>query len=99
MRRLRRIVDDDSASCAFGRVIEAPARLATSFFADTPFSGQVNLLTTSSFDTPRRLFSGSNTARGAAYLRLGAPVGDQGDWMVRGVLSEADLTSWLLAGS
>ena len=26
------------------------ARLATSFFADTPFSGQVNLLTTGSFD-------------------------------------------------
>jgi hypothetical protein len=95
------IVDDDSGPemAAFGRVIETPARLATSFFADTPFSGQVNLLTTSSFDTPRQLFSGSNTARGAAYLRLGAPVGDQGDWMVRGVLSEADLTSWLLAGS
>ncbi len=95
------IVDGESDGdiAAFGRAIEAPARLATSFFADTPFSGQVNLLTTSSFDTPRQLFSGSNTARGAAYVRLGAPVGDQGDWMVRGVLSEADLTSWLLAGS
>jgi hypothetical protein len=99
------IVDDESDRHsfgpvdAFGRAVEAPARLATSFFADTPFSGQVNLLTTSSFDTPRQLFSGSNTARGAAYVRLGAPVGDQGDWMVRGVLSEADLTSWLLAGS
>jgi hypothetical protein len=94
-------VDDESDRdmAALGRAIEAPARLATSFFADTPFSGQVNLLTTSSFDTPRQLFSGSNTARGAAYVRLGAPVGDQGDWMVRGVLSEADLTSWLLAGS
>ena len=52
-----------AGDCAFGRVIETPARLATGFFADTPFSGQVNLLTTSSFDTPRRLFSGSNTAR------------------------------------
>jgi hypothetical protein len=83
----------------FGRAVEAPARLATSFFADTPFSGQVNLLTTSSFDTPRQLFTGGNIARGAAFLRLGAPVGDRGDWMVRGVLSEADLTSWLLAGS
>jgi hypothetical protein len=99
------IVDDESDEeaiapiGAFGRVVGSPARFATSFFAETPFSGQVNLLTTSSFDTPRQLFSGSNLARGAAYVRVGAPVGDQGDWMVRGVITEADLTAWLLAGS
>ena len=99
------IVDDESERHAFapvdafGRAVGSPARLATSFFAETPFSGQVNLLTTSSFDTPRQLFSGSNLARGAAFVRVGAPVGDQGDWMVRGAITEADLTAWLLAGS
>jgi hypothetical protein len=97
------IVDDDSQAFApvdvLGRAVGSPARLATSFFADTPFSGQVNLLTTSSFDTPQQLFSGSNAARGTAYLRVGAPVGTQGDWTVRGALNQADLTAWLLAGS
>jgi hypothetical protein len=91
--------DDDSDLGAFGRAVGSPARLATSFFADTPFSGQVNLLTTSSFDTPRQLFTGSNMARGAASIRVGAPVGEQGDWDVRGTITEADLTAWLLAGS
>ena len=41
---------------------------ATSFFADTPFSGQVNLLTTGSFDTPQQLFSADNFARSIAYV-------------------------------
>ena len=99
------IVDDESERHAFapvdafGRAVGSPARLATSFFADTPFSGQVNLLTTSSFDTPQQLFSGSNLARGAAYVRVGAPVGDQGDWTVRGAITQADITAWMLAGS
>jgi hypothetical protein len=99
------IVDDEDDSRAFapvdvlGRAVGSPARLATSFFVDTPFSGQVNLLTTSSFDTPEQLFSGSHVARGTAYARVSAPVGTQGDWTVRGALSQADLTAWLLAGS
>ena len=95
------VIDDDSDHdmAAFGRAVGSPARLATSFFADTPFSGQVNLLTTSSFDTPRQLFTGNNIARGAASVRVGAPVGEQGDWDVRGTITEADLTAWLLAGS
>ena len=38
--------DDDHRSPMFlGRAVSSPARAATSFFADTPFSGQVNLLT------------------------------------------------------
>ena len=95
------VLDDDSDHelGTFGRAVGSPARIATSFFADTPFSGQVNLLTSSSFDTPRQLFTGNNLARGAASIRVGAPVGEQGDWDVRGTITEADLTAWLLAGS
>jgi hypothetical protein len=98
---LAAVLDDDSEHdfAAFGRAVGSRARIATSFFADTPFSGQVNLLTTSSFDTPRQLFTGNNLARGAASIRVGAPVGEQGDWDVRGTITEADLTAWLLAGS
>jgi hypothetical protein len=102
---LATIVETESESRPFaavdvlGRAVGSPARLATAFFAETPFSGQVNLLTTSSFDTPQQLFSGDNAARGTAYVRVGAPVGAQGDWAIRGAITEADLTAWLLAGS
>jgi len=72
---------------AFSRAVGSPARLATSFFVDTPFSGQVNFLTTGSFETPKELFSSDSLARGIAYVRLGAPVGANGDWAVRGLPS------------
>jgi len=75
------------------------ARFATGFFADTPFSGQLNLLTTSSFDTPEQLFAPDNLARGIAYVRLGAPAGTSADWTIRGALNQADISSWILAGS
>jgi outer membrane receptor protein involved in Fe transport len=74
-------------------------RLAAGFFADTPFSGQLNLLTTGSFDTPRQLFTPENLSKGVAYVRLGAPVGSQADWSIRGALNQADISSWILAGS
>jgi hypothetical protein len=89
----------DRNPLAFGSALESSVKLATSFFTDTPFSGQVNLLTTGSFDTPQQLFSGDNFSRGIAYVRLGAPAGAQADWTVRGALSQADLSSWILAGS
>src|SRR5207247_734738 len=33
-----------------------------------------------------------------AYLRVGAPAG-RGDWTVRGAINQADISSWILAGS
>ena len=84
---------------AFSRAAGSPARFATNFFADTPFSGQVNFLTTGSFETPKELFSSDSLAHGIAYVHLGAPVGSNADWMVRGGLTQADLSSWILAGS
>jgi hypothetical protein len=76
----------------------SPAHLATNFFADTPFSGQVNLLTTGSFDSPQRLFSNDSFSRGIAYLALGAPVGEHADWTVRAALTQGDIASWIVAG-
>ena len=81
-----------------GRVA-SPARVATNFFAETAFSGQVNLLTTGSFDTPREFFSTDTLSKNIAYLRLGAPVGEQGDWSVRGAFNQSDISSWVVAGS
>jgi outer membrane receptor protein involved in Fe transport len=71
---------------------------AASFFVDTPFSGQVNLLTTGSFHSPQQLFSADNFAHNTAYLALGAPVGADADWTARAALTQGDIASWIVAG-
>ncbi|MGH9141835.1 MAG: TonB-dependent receptor [Vicinamibacterales bacterium] len=81
-----------------GRVTNSSARLASNFFAATPFSGQVNLLTSGSFDTPQQLFSSDNFAHNTAYLSVGAPVGAHADWNVRAALTQGDIASWIVAG-
>jgi hypothetical protein len=81
-----------------GTVFGSSARLATNLFSNTPFFGQVNLLTTGSFETPQQLFTGDNFSRGIAYLALGAPVGDHADWTVRAALTQGDIQSWIVAG-
>jgi hypothetical protein len=84
---------------ALGWIFDRPTRVASNLFAVTPFSGQVNLLTTGSFDTPQQLFSPDALSRNTAYVRVSAPVGGHADWTVRGALTRADLTSWIVAGS
>lgn len=84
------------AASTFSR---SPVQLATNFFGGTPFSGQLNLLTTSSFDNPQQLFGGNNFARSVAYVSVGAPAGSGADWAVRGALSQADISSWVVAGT
>jgi hypothetical protein len=99
------LFDDDTAANVFapldraGRAAGRSVRLATSFITDTPFSGQVNFLTSGSFETPRELFSQNSLSRGIAYVRLTAPAGPHADWTVQGALTQADISSWLVAGS
>jgi len=94
--------DDDGAETntanVFSRSSASAARLATNFFADTPFVGQVNLLTTGSFDSPQQLLSAGNFAHNTAYLALGAPVGENADWTARAALTQGDIASWIVAG-
>jgi hypothetical protein len=68
-------------------------------FSATPFSGQLNLLTTSSFDNPQQLFSADNLSHSVAYVSVGAPAGSNADWAVRGAFTQADISSWLIAGA
>lgn len=81
----------------FDRALTGSARLATAFFADTDFSGQVNFLTTSAID-PASGWSQPEMPRSVAYLSVSAPIGGLGDWHVRGALNAADLSSWVLLG-
>lgn len=83
----------------FGRAFDdaaAIATAATAFFADTPFSGEVNLLTTSALGEP--LFGNNYLSHGIAYVSIGAPVAS-GRWDVRASLSQSDLAAWIVAGS
>ena len=70
---------------------------AGSFFADLPFTGEVNLLTTGAF-APGDLFSRDMLPRGVAYLTIGAPTA-AGNWALRAAMSEGNLSSWIVAGS
>jgi hypothetical protein len=81
----------------FGRRSGASTSFATSFFADFPFSGEVNLLTTGALG-PGDFISGGELPRGVAYLSIGAPT-PAGDWLVRAAMSQGDLASWVVAGS
>lgn len=82
----------------FGQIAGSPGRFV-GLFADAPISGQLNLLTAGSFDSPEQLFSTDSVARNIANVRIGAPAGANADWTVAGAFTQADITSWVVAGS
>ena len=82
-----------------GRAMGSSARQASALFADLTLNGQINLLTTTSFDRPQDLFSvNASTPHPIAYVALVAPTTD-GDWTMRGSITQGDISSWFLAGS
>ena len=84
---------DPRVQSIFGRTTS----FASGLFADLPFSGEVNLLTSSAFG-PGELFSGNALPRGIAYFSIGAPTG-LGEWAVKAGMTQGDLSSWIVAGS
>lgn len=83
---------------ARGGQVAAPTD-ALSFLADLPITAQVRFLTTSSFDGPKDLFSGTRSPRGVAFVSVTAPIGEDSTWAVQGALTEGDLASWILGGT
>jgi len=82
----------------FGRSASVARSTVGNLFGAAPFSGQLNLLTTGSFDTPQQLFTTNNFERSVAYLAVGAPVGEHADWTARAALTQGDIASWIVAG-
>jgi hypothetical protein len=81
------------------RAMGNSARLASALFTELPLNGEINLMTTTSFNRPQDLFAMNVGApRGLAYVSLAAP-GPRGDWTMQGTLTQGDLSSWILAGS
>jgi hypothetical protein len=82
-----------------GRAVGESARLATSMLADLPLDGQFNLITTTSFDRPQDLFSpDAALPRSVAFVSLSSPMSN-GEWRMRGAVTQGDLSSWTVAGS
>jgi outer membrane receptor protein involved in Fe transport len=95
--------DDDSpfedSLAGLGRAVGEPARLASTLLSDLTVDGDFNLLTTTTFNRPQDLFAMSAAEpRGVAYLSLVVP-GDGGDWLMRGTITQGDVSSWIVAGS
>lgn len=89
----------DASTSSVLAQIAGTSRNVASFFADAPITGQVNLLTAGSFDTPQQFFSTDTISRNVANIRIGAPAGSRADWTVAGALTQADISSWVVAGS
>ena len=81
----------------FGRAFDSAASMAATFFTATPFSGEVNFLTTSALGPGPLLFS-DFVPRGVAYMSIGAPAAS-GRWDVRASMSQSDVSAWIVAGS
>jgi hypothetical protein len=82
----------------FGRAFDSAASVAANFFTATPFSGEVNLLTTSSQAAAAPLLFGDLAPRGVAYVSIGAPAAS-GHWDVRASMSQSDVSAWIVAGT
>ena len=78
----------------------SPARRGeqVDLFDRTPFTGQLDFLTSGSFDGAQPLFTPTNVPAGVANLSLTAPLGDA-DWTVRGAFTQADTAAWVLSGN
>jgi hypothetical protein len=78
----------------FGRAITVgPAAL----FSDLALSGQINLLTTESFDRGGQLVNPSG-GRSVAFVSVGTKAAG-GAWDMQGAMTQGDLASWIVAGS
>ena len=85
------------AGSLLGRAFDGAATRAASFLTDTPFSGEVNFLTTSAL-RGGSILPLDFMPRGVAYLSIGAPAAS-GRWDVRASMSQSDLSAWVVAGS
>jgi hypothetical protein len=91
-------IPDTDPPSMFGRAFDNAANVAASFFTGTPFSGEVNLLTTSSSQAAGPLLFTDFAPRGVAYMSIGAPAAS-GRWDVRASMSQSDVAAWIVAGT
>ncbi len=67
------------------------------FFSDLPLSGQLNLMTMESFDSPGEIFA-AHGPRSVAFVSVNTQAAG-GAWSMQGAMTQGDLASWIVAGS
>ena len=67
-------------------------------FGALPFSGEINLLTTSALDRASEVFA-NGLPRGITYLQLGSASEGAAGWTMQAAVSQGDISSWIVAGS
>ena len=107
LRHLPRSVLKDAAADAIWAASDEPdtrwferhsaALVPIAFFSDLPLSGQVNLMTTDSFDRPGDIFA-ANGPRSVAFVSVNTQAAG-GAWSMQGAMTQGDLASWIVAGS
>jgi hypothetical protein len=103
LRHLVRTVLRDEASTGLKSASAIPPTgstgAATAALQGIDFSGQVNLLTSSTVGGPAG-WAPDQLPRGIAYLAVGAQAGDFGDWRMRAAFSggQGNAAAWVLLG-
>jgi hypothetical protein len=91
---------EETSGSLFGRAFGSSARAAASLFADLPLTGQVNLLTTSTFGTPFALDAPTTlSSSSVALVSLGSTAGPLGDWAVSAAMTPGQVGSWFINGT
>lgn len=86
----------DIATAFTGLGGSAPFDFGASFRSS--LTGEVQLLTASSFDSPEQLFA-ALPPMGVTYVSIGAPAGSRTSWTAQGALARGEVSSWVLGGS
>ena len=90
-------VEDTAEVASFtGSGGSAPFDFGASFLSS--LTGEVQLLTASSFDSPDQLFA-ALPPMGVTYVALGAPAGSRTSWTAQGAFARGEVSSWVLGGS
>jgi hypothetical protein len=82
-----------TSGVGLARAFGAPARILN----DLPLTGQVNLMTSGSFDGGQGLSSSDAAVRGTAFFTIAGPAWSYGDWTAR-VMTQGTPGSWFISG-
>lgn len=106
LRHLRRSVLKDTSEIVAGTEETTPlgpvdfgkAPAFASLFSALPFSAEINLLTSGSFNGAGELFA-DGSPRGITYVQVGNTTDNAAGWAVQAAMSGGDVSSWIVAGS
>jgi hypothetical protein len=85
------------AGAWFARAVDSGVMAPIALFSELPLSGQVNLMTSDSFNRTGQMFN-DNSSRSVAYVSVNTQAAG-GAWAMQGAMTQGDLASWIVAGS